>query len=171
MPQQSPETVARLQASAAFCVVPSLWDTFNFTCVESMGAGTPTICSTGAGASELIEDGGNGFVFESGDAQSLVAALDRFLTLPAGQRKELGEAGKQTVRCKLDLERCVGQRINAYERTIRLGQQAAAPAEDWLREACAPGPQGKENLDFLDHLPLRAIVGYAVRRMRGKLFG
>ncbi len=56
-PQQPFEQTARLQAQAAFMVVPSLWDTFNFTCVEAMWSGRPVICSRGAGASELIEDG------------------------------------------------------------------------------------------------------------------
>ncbi len=75
-PQQPAEATAQLQARAKFIVVPSLWDTFNFTCVEAMGAGTPVICSKGAGSSELIEDGVSGFVFENGDASSLAEALE-----------------------------------------------------------------------------------------------
>ncbi len=89
-PQQPADITCRLQAEAAFMVVPSLWDTFNFTCVESMGAGTPVICSTGAGASELIENGVNGFVFEAGNAGMLAEALDRLLTLGSDERRASG---------------------------------------------------------------------------------
>ena len=66
-PQSSFEDTARLEAAAAFVVVPSLWDTFNFTCVEAMGSATPVMLT--GGASELIQDGVNGFTFENGDCE------------------------------------------------------------------------------------------------------
>ena len=70
LPQVPPEEVARLQRAARFNVITlDLRDVFNFTCVEAMASGRPVICSRGAGASGLIEDGVNGFVFESGDAR------------------------------------------------------------------------------------------------------
>ena len=65
---------------ALFNLVPSLWDVFNFTAIEAMASGRPTIVSDGAGASELIEDGANGFVFRSGDANALATAIERLIT-------------------------------------------------------------------------------------------
>ena len=59
------------QRSALFNLVPSTWDVFNFTAVEAMASGRPAIVSTGAGASELIEDGVNGYLFQAGDADAL----------------------------------------------------------------------------------------------------
>lgn len=35
-------------ASAKFLIVPSLWDTFNFTAIEGMAKGKVVICSSGA---------------------------------------------------------------------------------------------------------------------------
>ena len=169
-PQQPFEQTARLQAAAAFMVVPSLWDTFNFTCVEAMGAGTPVICSTGAGASELIEDGVNGFVFENGSAESLAAAIERFLGLNETTSVELAEAGRQTVLRELGPTEVCVQRLAAYEAVLRADAGQALPSDDWLRLACEPGKAtGHESLDFLDHLPLKPLVGYAARRTLSKL--
>lgn len=172
LPQQSFEQTARLQASASFMVVPSLWDTFNFTCVEAMGAGTPVICSTGAGASELIQDGANGFVFENGNAESLAAALDRLLALREPARRKLAEAGRQTVLRELEPARISGLRLAAYEKLVLAGSAEALPKDDWLRLACAPEAAGSRGtLDFLDHLPLKSLVEYSVSRSLKKLRG
>jgi glycosyltransferase involved in cell wall biosynthesis len=56
---EPPQEIARRQANALFNLVPSSWDTFNFTAVEAMASGRPTIVSTGTGASELIEHEAN----------------------------------------------------------------------------------------------------------------
>jgi glycosyltransferase involved in cell wall biosynthesis len=164
-PQQPAEQTARLQAVAAFMVVPSSWDIFNFTCVEAMGAGTPVICSSGAGASELIENGDNGFVFENGNAESLAASIERLLSLDETTRRNLAESGRQTVLRKLDPAEICRQRLVAYENVVRTGAGKALPSDDWLRIACEPGnARGHNSLDFLDHLPLKPLIGYAAQR-------
>ena len=168
--QSSFEDTARLQAGAAFAVVPSLWDTFNFTCVEAMGAATPVICSTGAGASELIQDGVNGFTFESGDANSLAAALERLLAMGEDARRRLAEEGRETVLRELDREAICRKRLAAYEELRQTGASEPLPSGDWLRLACEPGETSMRNsLDFLEHLPLRSLVGHGVRRALRKL--
>jgi glycosyltransferase involved in cell wall biosynthesis len=167
--QQPAEAIQRLQAEAAFIVVPSLWDTFNFTCVEAMGAGTPVICSTGAGASDLIQDGINGFVFTNGRPQELAAAIDRLLSMSPATRRTMVEAGRETVHASLSPVSAVGQRVAAYESAIRRGQQPELPDGDWLRMACAPGESHAGDLTFLDQLPLRPLAEYTLRRIAQKL--
>jgi glycosyltransferase involved in cell wall biosynthesis len=61
LPQVDREEVFGLQSSAAFNVVPSVWDVFNFTVIEGMASARPTLVSTGAGAADLIEDGATAF--------------------------------------------------------------------------------------------------------------
>ena len=171
-PQQPFEQTAQLQAGAAFIIVPSLWDTFNFTCVEAMGSGTPVICSTGAGASELIEDGVNGFVFENGNTESLAGALDRLLALSPEARQAIAEAGRQTVLHELAPATVCRQRVASYENVLHAGLREALPADDFLRLACAPGNAAENtSLDFLDHLPLRGLLDYSARRSLRKLRG
>ena len=167
----SPETVAQLQRRARFIVVPSTWDVFNFTCVEAMAAGRPVICSTGAGASELIEDGVNGFIFENGDAKSLAGALDRVLTLSDEQAAEIGKAAAATVATALDPQRIAEQRLEAYAKAIREFTPSPARQGDWLADACCGRDTKSSELAFLDHLPLRPLMTYTARRFANKIRG
>jgi glycosyltransferase involved in cell wall biosynthesis len=170
--QRSFEQTARMQSKAAFMIVPSLWDTFNFTCVEAMGAGTPVVCSTGAGASELIEDGVNGFMFENGSAESLVGALERMLSMGETARSNLVDAARQTVLHELEPAKICSLRLAAYERLMQARPAIAPPNDDWLRLAAEPGEAGSHReLDFLHHFPLRSLIGHSVNRSLKKLFG
>jgi len=166
-----PEQIAQRLARAAFAVVPSLWDTLNFTCVESMGAGTPTICSDGAGASELIEDGVNGFVFEAGNPESLASAILQFQAMDESARRTMGEAGRETVRRELDPPSIAAQRLVAYEQAIACHEANPLPEDHWLRLACSPSSERlPAPMAFLDHLPLSDILRYSLRRTVGKIF-
>lgn len=169
LPQQAFGDTARRQAAAAFLVVPSLWDTFNFTCVEAMGAGTPVVCSTGAGACELIEHDVNGFVFENGDASSLASALDRCQSLSPDDRHSIAEAGRQTVLRALSPTTICQQRLAAYENISRMAPRAVPSDSDFVRVACTPlaGAQ-TSSLAFLDQLPLKGLLEYSTRRVLRK---
>jgi len=157
---------ALLQAQAAFAVVPSLWDTFNFTCVEAMGAATPVICSTGAGACELIIDGENGFTFDNNNAHSLAHALDRLLSLSNQARHQMGIAGQHTVLQTLDPATICHQRLKAYQEAASQHRQGVKlPDDDWLRLACIPYESSSESLDFLEQFSLRALVKHTANRV------
>ncbi|MBC7624907.1 MAG: glycosyltransferase family 4 protein [Aeromicrobium sp.] len=161
---------AQLQAQAAFVVVPSLWDTFNFTCVEAMGAATPVICSTGAGACELIIDGENGFTFKNGDPQSLANALERMLNLSEHARREIGTAGQRTVLHALDPVVICQERLQAYQTVAsQTPLRAALCSDDWLRLASIPSEKTTESLDFLDQFPLKALIKHTARRVLHKV--
>lgn len=162
------ETLQR-QARARFVIVPSEWDTFNFTCVEAMAAGTPVICSTGAGASELIEDGVNGFIFEKHDAQSLARALDRFLSMGEASSAQMARAGQLTVQRVLDPQKNARLRLTAYEDAVVKPALPPLPSDDWLRLATAPSDRDKESLEFLNLVPLRGLMKYTAGRLVRKL--
>jgi glycosyltransferase involved in cell wall biosynthesis len=168
-PQAPINEIARLQRAARFVVVPSTWDVFNFTCVEAMAAGRPVICSDGAGASELIEDGRNCFVFESGNARSLASAIERVLSLSSAESAKIGSAGRDTVMTALDPDMIVAQRLAAYEDALRNFTGRAAEPGDFLYEACKGRADAPSALAHLDHVPLRAILRYSGRRLLTKL--
>jgi glycosyltransferase involved in cell wall biosynthesis len=161
--QLPPDQVADAQAAAAFAVVASTWDMFNLTAVEAMAAGTPVICSTGAGASQLIRDGVNGFLFESGDERALAAAIERCLALTPDERARLTAFARETIRDELDPRANAGLRVERY-REIGASRRVPAPAGDWLRRACAPGDTPVTELAFLDHLPWSPLARYVWRR-------
>ena len=85
------------QAAADFALVPSRWDTLNFTALEAMTLGTPAIISTGAGASYLVRSGENGITVPPRDAGALAAAIERIVT-DAAARTAMAAAALQTIR-------------------------------------------------------------------------
>jgi glycosyltransferase involved in cell wall biosynthesis len=167
----APQEIARRQATALFNLVPSTWDAFNFTAIEAMASGRPTIVSTGAGASELIEDGANGYLFTAADPDSLAAALDRLLLGDSSARlAAIGQAARETVRTMLDPNAIAAQRVAAYRAIIdAFHSQPPLPQLGCVGEICRPTepPKGSE-LAFLDHHPLRAIAAHMLARGRRK---
>lgn len=86
-----PSEVNALQHAAEIVVVPSPEDDLPFTCIEAMSAGRVVIVSDVGGASELIEDGVSGLIFESGSARSLAEVLATALAMSTGERERMGE--------------------------------------------------------------------------------
>jgi len=164
-----PSEVGERQRRAAFVVAPSTWDVFNFTIVEAMAAAAPVVVSTGAGASELVEDGRNGFTFPAGDASALAAALRRVVSQSAAERSAIGAAGRETVERELAPKRIAELRLARYEALLEKARSHSPPG--WLRELVTPGAPGAEGLDFLHQLPLSGILRHASRRALAKARG
>ena len=166
----SPEEVRRRQSGALFNLVPSTWDVFNFTAVEAMASGRPTIVSTGAGASELIEDGVNGFVFPSGDADKLAAAIDRVTGASPAHLAGIGRAAQDTVRRALDPASIAAQRVAAYRATIEtFNGRRASVTHGAIDEICRLADSAAtDDTAFLDQIPLRTLVRHVARRLGKK---
>ncbi|MFZ5779690.1 MAG: glycosyltransferase family 4 protein [Pseudomonadota bacterium] len=166
LPPESHAAILDRQRQAAFVLVPSIWDVFNMTCIEAMSAGTPVICSSAAGASELIQDGTDGFVYGSNDASELARAIDSFMTMPLSRRREIGAAAAATVEKALAMSVILPQRLAFYERAG--AQPAALPlaADDWLSHIAQPARDPSESAlhDSLDGLPLHKLLKYSFRR-------
>jgi len=157
---------AQLQRAASAVIVPSTWDVFNLTAIEGMAARRVVICSTGAGAAGLIEDGVNGFRFTGGDSSALADALSRFGQLTATQRCDVGEAARDTVRTVLSPERIVPQRVERY-RKLAAGEVSRPAPHPWCETFF--GSHSEPNaLTFLDRLPFRSLFQYGVRRCLGR---
>lgn len=165
--QRSFAEVAAMQRRAAFVVVPSLWDVFNFTVVEAMAAGAVVIASRGAGAAELIEDGVSGFVVPPGDETALARAIEEAAALPDPRRLAIGAAAQETVRRELDPARMTALRVQRYE-ALRTSTGRRAPP-GWLADAASPGRPLEDPLAFLHHQPLRGLLRHAARRLSGKV--
>lgn len=63
-------------------VLPTYEDTWGVVTLEAMLFGKPVLCSSGAGTSELIVDGQNGFVFDTDDSAALVQHMRYFIEHP-----------------------------------------------------------------------------------------
>lgn len=99
---------------AAFDVglLPSLRvETFSLAALESLASGVPMVMSNIGGASEIVEDGVNGYLFEAGDLETLVDRLCAFNDLAV--RREM------KARARPSIERySIEAMVSTYERLL-----------------------------------------------------
>lgn len=85
---------ALLQASCL--VLPSVFEPWALVVHEAAAAGMSVIVSEAVGASvHLVQDGYNGYIVDTGDADELAQAMLRYTALSQHQRSAMGEASYQ----------------------------------------------------------------------------
>ena len=83
------------QAADVF-VLPTIEDTWGVVVLEAMLFGKAVLCSSGAGSSELISQGENGFVFDPNSVNDLADAMQFMIEHPK-KMKLAGENSRQTM--------------------------------------------------------------------------
>jgi glycosyltransferase involved in cell wall biosynthesis len=164
-----PAEVAAIQSRSRLNLVPSTWDVFNFTVVEAMHSGRPVVCSDGAGASELIEDGVTGFVYDGASPGALAATLERALALPEPRLAEIGRNAREHVARELNPQKIAQERIQAYQAAIAVHAQPRPPVPDWVTQIAMPRTPGDGSLPFLEQQPLRKLTQHVGARLMRKL--
>lgn len=158
-----------LMATARMVIVPSEWDVFNLAAAEAMAAGRVVVCSSGAGASDVITHGQNGFVFEAGDAESLASALAAAEGMATHERTRMGAAAREAVVSRLDPDIVAAERLNRYRAIAAKGSADRALVPDWVRDAFAARASGRVGLEFLDQMNVRDLSKYLGQRLRDGL--
>ncbi len=134
-----PEALASEYAQASICVIPSLWENFPNTCIESMTHARPVVVSDNGGMAEMVADTDAGFVFTAGDPGSLQQALSRILDEPPSERARRGKVARQRIFHMCDPARVAAQRIELFQNTIARCRSRNAPgpiANDMIAEWC-----------------------------------
>ena len=91
---QEPREVHRLMAMATVMALPSVKEPWGAVVNEAMAAGTPVIASDRVGAAyDLIENGVNGWIVKSREAEALSSAISRALADTARTR-QMGERAR-----------------------------------------------------------------------------
>ena len=73
-------------------VLPSIYpENQPVSIMEGLAAGVPAIASNSGGVPEIVENGDNGYLFQSGNALSLLQCLLDFLDLPRDRRRKMAE--------------------------------------------------------------------------------
>ncbi|MFA5779812.1 MAG: glycosyltransferase family 4 protein [Elusimicrobiota bacterium] len=81
------QDIREFYKAADFFVYPSFYDPFPNVALESLACGTPIIVSSLTGASEILEDGKNGFVIKNPrDLAEILDKMRRAISIP---KKEL----------------------------------------------------------------------------------
>ena len=77
-------------------VLPTLEDTWGMVVLEAMLFGKAILCSTGAGSSELIQTGENGYTFDPNQTEELANLMTKFIQNPH-LSQQMGEKSKSII--------------------------------------------------------------------------
>jgi len=108
--------------NASFIVVPSEWYENNpMTIIEAFCLGKPVIGANIGGIPELIKQGINGYVFESGNKQSLESAIDKASAIDKEQYEELSKAAYEFALNNFEKESHYLKLLKIYNDVINKG--------------------------------------------------
>jgi glycosyltransferase involved in cell wall biosynthesis len=94
---QPRERVVELFRAADASILSSSWENFPHTVVEALSAGTPVLATSVGGVAEVVQDGVNGLLVDSGDADALAESIRRYFEDDA-LRERLRAAAADSVR-------------------------------------------------------------------------
>ncbi|MBC8017165.1 MAG: glycosyltransferase family 4 protein [Verrucomicrobia bacterium] len=114
-PTNDAEEVLR---GATLLVHSSLNECLSISVLEAMAQGVPVIANDIAGMNEVISDGVDGFLVETGNIEMMAQRIAQLLGDPA-LRARMGEAGRQTVREKFNMAQRVEEFMGLYEELCR----------------------------------------------------
>lgn len=66
--------------------------------LESASSGRPIISTDNPGCQETFIDGETGFIYHGGDVDALCEQIKKFLAMPNGERKSMGEKGREYIK-------------------------------------------------------------------------
>jgi glycosyltransferase involved in cell wall biosynthesis len=92
---RQPAELAELMRRASALVVPSRIDPYGVVVHEGAVSGLPVVATTGVGAAPaLVQDGQNGWIVASGDAEALAAAMLRMSGLDDERLEEMSAVSR-----------------------------------------------------------------------------
>lgn len=94
LPPADPRLIGLMQ-EARVALLPSLSETFGLVILEAWAAGTPAVSSRTSGASALIENGRNGWLFDLDRPESFHAAIDTVLDDPEARAAAIAAARRR----------------------------------------------------------------------------
>jgi glycosyltransferase involved in cell wall biosynthesis len=97
--------------------LPSRSEGFSNALIEAMACGLPCVATHVGGNSEAVEDGSNGYLVESEDAE---AAADRILKLLRNREEavRMGAVGREIVEKKFTADVMIQQLTQSYDRLL-----------------------------------------------------
>lgn len=103
---------------ATLLVHSSLNECLSISVLEAMAHGVPVIANNIPGMNEVVSDGVDGFLVETGNVEMMAQRIDQLLGNPA-LCAQMGEAGRQTVQDKFNMSQRVEEFMRLYEELCR----------------------------------------------------
>ncbi len=113
-----PEHISDYYNIADAFVLPSMHDAFALVVTEAMASGIPVIVSKNTGASELIENGKNGFILENYTSSEEIASLLNILIEKKAFTKRMSKNARKTAE-KNSWENVSKRILKLYEEVIK----------------------------------------------------
>ncbi|MFA5905018.1 MAG: glycosyltransferase family 4 protein [Desulfobacula sp.] len=113
--------LADITRNARAVVVPSEWyENAPISILEAFAFGKPVIGGRIGGIPEMVEDGRNGLLFESGNADDLFDKLNLFLSYSSKGIMEMGQAARKKAEAEYNPELHYEKLIEVYQKAIDL---------------------------------------------------
>jgi glycosyltransferase involved in cell wall biosynthesis len=97
--------VPAVMSGADGYVMSSAWEGMPMVLLEAAAAGLPIVATAVGGNGEVVREGESGFLVPARDPAALGAGMLRLMALPEGERRALGERGREHVRANYGLHR------------------------------------------------------------------
>jgi glycosyltransferase involved in cell wall biosynthesis len=97
--------VPAVMSAADGYVMSSAWEGMPMVLLEAAAAGLPIVATAVGGNGEVVREGESGFLVPARDPAALGAGMLRLMALPEGERRALGERGREHVRANYGLHR------------------------------------------------------------------
>jgi glycosyltransferase involved in cell wall biosynthesis len=110
---QDPFAEGVYDAADVVCQVSRWQEAFGWVLAEAMASQKPVIGTTVGGIPEIIQDGKSGYLINPGSPETLAEKLSQLLANEE-LRKQMGEAGCETVKTKFELQKNVARLIELY---------------------------------------------------------
>ncbi|MFN2577922.1 MAG: glycosyltransferase family 4 protein [Pyrinomonadaceae bacterium] len=140
------------QAADVVCQFSRWEEVFGWMIAEAMAHAKPVVATRVGGIPELIVDGSSGFLVDRGDVEGMSKRVLELLDVSA-RSSSMGDAARQTVQAKFNLQANVSQLVRSYGLTAyeaRASATATSHSPDPARSDCrAADPRKISGIDPL----------------------
>lgn len=169
LPRQPYAEAQSLLRNAAYQIVPSTWDTFNFTLVEGMMDEKVIVAADGVGASEHILNGANGFVYSANDYIALSKLLDKVINLSSGVRKIIGSSAGKSATEIFGQQELGQQKLELYENLINNQPVPIDIRSIYIRKAILDNRSAISKENLLDKMSIRQLIKGIINGVKRKV--
>lgn len=97
------DILQKYQEADVFCL-PSLYEGFPNVLCEAMCCGLPVVCSRVSDIPQIMEDGGNGYIFNPLDSFDMAAKIEEIVTTPLEMRNRMAARSRELALTRFSLD-------------------------------------------------------------------
>jgi glycogen synthase len=101
-------------ADAEIVLLPSLFESFSYTCAEAMAAGKAVVASSDTGMADLIENNKTGMLADAENVDEIYTALKRLIK-DDGMRYRIAKNARKSISEKFNAEKLADKYTDFYE--------------------------------------------------------